>query len=131
LEASQQFSFYRVGLLAPRPTPVPEDLASVLFISLRGRVGQLCPWVPILVASYDTHGLRWDYSYSPFTTRGNIKITFVKYVVCVSCLLSQPDSYLPSLETNQYILYNSFSYDAEVMNGWRYASIPPHVFMAW
>jgi hypothetical protein len=26
--------------------------------------------VPILVASYDTHELRWDYSYSPFTTRG-------------------------------------------------------------
>jgi hypothetical protein len=23
LEASQQFSFYRVGLLAPRPTPIP------------------------------------------------------------------------------------------------------------
>jgi hypothetical protein len=24
LEASQQFSFYRVELLAPRPTPIPE-----------------------------------------------------------------------------------------------------------
>jgi hypothetical protein len=35
LEASQQF-FYRVGLLAPRPTPIPEDQASV-FISPRGR----------------------------------------------------------------------------------------------
>jgi hypothetical protein len=29
--------FYRVGLLAPRPTPIPEDQASV-FISPRGRV---------------------------------------------------------------------------------------------
>jgi hypothetical protein len=37
LEASQQFSFYRVGLLAPRPTPIPEDQVSV-FISPRGRV---------------------------------------------------------------------------------------------
>jgi hypothetical protein len=37
LEASQQFSFYRVGLLAPRPTPIPDDQASV-FISPRGRV---------------------------------------------------------------------------------------------
>jgi hypothetical protein len=39
LEASQQFSFffYRVGLLAPRPTPIPEDQASV-FISPRDRV---------------------------------------------------------------------------------------------
>jgi hypothetical protein len=37
LEASQQFSFYRVGLLAPLPTPTLEDQASV-FISPRGRV---------------------------------------------------------------------------------------------
>jgi hypothetical protein len=28
-------------------------------------------WLPILVASYDTHGLQRDYSYSPVTTRGN------------------------------------------------------------
>jgi hypothetical protein len=37
LEASQHFLFYRVGLLAPRPTPILEDQASV-FISPRGRV---------------------------------------------------------------------------------------------
>jgi hypothetical protein len=37
LEASQQFSFYRGGLLAPRQTPIPEDQASA-FISPRGRV---------------------------------------------------------------------------------------------
>jgi hypothetical protein len=37
LEASQQLSFYRVELLAPRQTPIPEDQASV-FISSRGRV---------------------------------------------------------------------------------------------
>jgi hypothetical protein len=37
LEASQPFSFYRVGLIAPRPTPILEDQASV-FISPRGRV---------------------------------------------------------------------------------------------
>jgi hypothetical protein len=37
LEASQQFYFYRVGLLAPRPTSIPEGQASV-FISPRGRV---------------------------------------------------------------------------------------------
>jgi hypothetical protein len=36
VEASQQF-FYRVGLLAPRPTPISVDQASV-FIPLRGRV---------------------------------------------------------------------------------------------
>jgi hypothetical protein len=37
LEASQQFSFYRIGLLAPRPTSIPEDQASA-FISPRGGV---------------------------------------------------------------------------------------------
>jgi hypothetical protein len=34
--------FYRVGLLAPRPIPIPEDQASV-FISLRGRVATQFP----------------------------------------------------------------------------------------
>jgi hypothetical protein len=42
LEASQHFRFYRVELLAPRPTPTMEDQASV-FISPRGRVAQLYP----------------------------------------------------------------------------------------
>jgi hypothetical protein len=37
LEASQQFSFLQGRLLAPRPTPIPEDQASV-FISPRCRV---------------------------------------------------------------------------------------------
>jgi hypothetical protein len=37
LQASQQFSFYRVGLLALRRTPIPEGQASV-FISPTGRV---------------------------------------------------------------------------------------------
>jgi hypothetical protein len=32
LEASQQFSFLQGGVVAPRPTPIPEDQASV-FIS--------------------------------------------------------------------------------------------------
>jgi hypothetical protein len=39
---------------------------------------------PILVASYDTHGLRWDYSYSPVTTRGGKEM-----VVAYSTLLSR------------------------------------------
>jgi hypothetical protein len=45
LEASQQFSFYRVGLLAPRPTPTLEDQASI-FISPRSRVAQLYSQAP-------------------------------------------------------------------------------------
>jgi hypothetical protein len=39
------FLFYRVGLLAPRPTSALEDQASV-FISPRDRVTQLCPQAP-------------------------------------------------------------------------------------
>jgi hypothetical protein len=57
-----QFSFYRVGFLAPRQTPIPEDQASVYLYPPEAG------WLPILVASYDTHGLRWDYSYSPVTS---------------------------------------------------------------
>jgi hypothetical protein len=37
LEASQQFSFIQGRVVAPRPTPIPEDQASV-FISPSGRV---------------------------------------------------------------------------------------------
>jgi hypothetical protein len=32
--------------------------------------------VPILFASYDTHGLRWDYSYSPVSTRGLVYLAY-------------------------------------------------------
>jgi hypothetical protein len=35
LEASQQFSFYRIGLLAPRQTPIPENQTSVFYIPQR------------------------------------------------------------------------------------------------
>jgi hypothetical protein len=62
LEASQQFSF-----LQPHAQPP----------SRRTRPLYLYPpeagWLPVLVASYDTHGLRWVYSYSPVTTRGGGK----------------------------------------------------------
>jgi hypothetical protein len=43
LEVTQQF-FYRVGLLAPRPTPILEDKTSVFISPDAG-------WLPILVAS--------------------------------------------------------------------------------
>jgi hypothetical protein len=70
LEASQQFSFLQGRVVSPTPTPIPEDQASVFICPEAGRL-------PILVASYDTHGLRWDYSYSPVTTRGILKITII------------------------------------------------------
>jgi hypothetical protein len=73
--ASQQFSILQGRVVIPTPTHIPEDQASV-FISPRGRVAQLYPWTPILVASYDTQGLRCDYSYSPVTTRGTNSFKF-------------------------------------------------------
>jgi hypothetical protein len=58
LEASQQFSFLQGRVVIPTPNPHPEGPGLYLYPSEAG-------WLPILVASYDTHGLRWDYSYSP------------------------------------------------------------------
>jgi hypothetical protein len=65
--------FYRVGLLVQRPTPNLEDQASG-FMTPRDRVTQLYPQAlgTILVAFYDMHGLQWDYSLIPATTRDKI-----------------------------------------------------------
>jgi len=63
LEASQHFLFYRVELYPYAQPPSQGTRPMYLYPPEAG-------WLPILVASYDTHGLRWDYSYSPVTTRG-------------------------------------------------------------
>jgi hypothetical protein len=67
MEASQQFSFLQGRVVSPTPNPHPAGPG--LCILYPPEAG----WLPILVASYDMHGLRWDYSYSPVTTRGNTK----------------------------------------------------------
>jgi hypothetical protein len=58
------------GLLVQRPTPNLEDQASV-FMTPGHRVAQLYPQAlgTHLVAFYDMHGLQWDYSLIPATTR--------------------------------------------------------------
>jgi hypothetical protein len=38
-------------------------------------------WVPISIASYDTHGLRWGYSYFLATTRETLDVTAV--ILCI------------------------------------------------
>jgi hypothetical protein len=48
LEASQQFSFLQGRVVSP--TPIPADQACVLYL-YPSEAG----WLPILVASYDTH----------------------------------------------------------------------------
>jgi hypothetical protein len=72
LEASQQFSFLQDRVVSPTPNPHPGELGLCIYISQRrgGPVNTPMHRVPILVASYDTHWLRWDYSYSPVTTWG-------------------------------------------------------------
>jgi hypothetical protein len=87
-----QHDFYGVGLLTPRPTPNLEDQTSV-FMTPGDRVTQLYPrhWVPILVAFYDTHELRWDYSYPPVTTRRRL-------------LVLQNDDQLTNQTTNQHFI---------------------------
>jgi hypothetical protein len=70
LEASQQF-FLQDRVVNPTPNPHPGGPGLCIYIPQR-QGGQGIPprhRVPILVASYDTHVLRWDYSYSPVNTR--------------------------------------------------------------
>jgi hypothetical protein len=62
VEASQQFSFLQGRVVSPTPNPHPGGPGLYLYLPEAG-------WLLVLVASYDTHGLRWDYSYSPVTTR--------------------------------------------------------------
>jgi hypothetical protein len=48
----------------------------------RDRMAQLYPrhWVPILVAFYDMHGVQWDYSLIPATTRDTAATAFIENV---------------------------------------------------
>jgi hypothetical protein len=69
-------------------------------------------WLPILVASYDTHGLRWDYSYSPVTTRGtaliSVRLKFrvmkIAYILKRTNLPRFFDSYSSTMENNTSML---------------------------
>jgi hypothetical protein len=72
-EVSVAFKFFiETGLLALCSNPQPGGSGLHIYIPWRrgGPVNTPRHRVPILVASYDTHGLGWDYSYSPLTTRG-------------------------------------------------------------
>jgi hypothetical protein len=67
-------------------------------------------WLPILVASYNTHGLRWDYSYSPVTIRGFNMILRSEFKLAIAssvceesdrermcCVMSQPELHFAGL----------------------------------
>jgi hypothetical protein len=71
-EASQQFSFLQGRVVSPTPNPQSGEPGLCIYIPQGAGWPSYTPRhrVPILVTSYDMHGLRWDYSYSPVTTRG-------------------------------------------------------------
>jgi hypothetical protein len=60
-----------VRLSTPRQTPNLEDQASVFVTPGDTSYAAIPPghWVPILVAFYHAHELRWDYSYPLVTTQ--------------------------------------------------------------
>jgi hypothetical protein len=72
------FCFYRVGLLAPRPTPTLEDQDSV-FIPPRGRVAQLYPQAP---GTHFSRLLRHEFldtpSYFPDKRPDGVYVCFVR-----------------------------------------------------
>jgi hypothetical protein len=62
LEASQQFSFLQGRVVSPTPNPHLGGPGLCIYILQRqgGPVNTPGHRVPILLASYDTHELRWD-----------------------------------------------------------------------
>jgi hypothetical protein len=93
LEASQQFSFLQGRVVSPTSNPIMEDQASV-FIPPEAGWPRYTPGhrVPILVSSYDTHRLRWDYSYSPVTTRATRSLRWEhKKAYIRGCIQKFPD----------------------------------------
>jgi hypothetical protein len=55
-------------IVSPAPNPQPGGTGLRIYEPQR-QGGKLRHWVPILVVFYDMHGLQWDYSLIPATTR--------------------------------------------------------------
>jgi hypothetical protein len=78
-------AFLHGWIVSPAPKSNLEDLASV-FVPPETGWPSYAPrhWVHILVAFYDMHGLQWDYSLIPVTTRDytlyNYNFNFSSYV---------------------------------------------------
>ena len=83
---SEELNFYRKGMFSPLPN---HHSGGPGFISFPSPVSPYLsppetgwpsynprPWVPILVASYDTQGVRWGYSNSR-PPHGNVSILFI------------------------------------------------------
>jgi hypothetical protein len=64
-------SFLRGWIVSPAPNPQPGGPGLRIYDPRRQGGPAIPPghWVPILVTFYDMHGLQWDYSLIPATTR--------------------------------------------------------------
>jgi hypothetical protein len=72
-------TFLRVWIVSPAPNPQPGGPDLRIYDRRRQGGPTVAPgtgsnytprhWVPILVAFYDMHGIQWDYSLIPATTR--------------------------------------------------------------
>jgi hypothetical protein len=138
LEASQQLSFLQGKVAAPRPTPIPEDKASV-FISPRGRVATHFsrllrhPWPTTSNSTSVGTAIRPRAGRSRFyflAGAGNLslrhhvqndsgahQISFSVYRFSPWVQSGRVDHSPPSNEDDK--------------NPWRYTSTPQYVFMAW
>jgi hypothetical protein len=61
-------TFLQGWIVSPAPNPQPGGPGLSIYDPWRPSYTPR-RWVPILVAFYDMHGLQWDYSLIPVTTR--------------------------------------------------------------
>jgi hypothetical protein len=77
-------TFLQGWIVSPAPNPEPGGPGLCIYDPRRQGDPAITSrhWVPILVAFYDMHGLQWDYSLIPATTRDTEYLTVV-YKSCV------------------------------------------------
>jgi hypothetical protein len=88
--------FLQGWIVSPAPNPQPGGPGLRIYDPRREGGPAIPPrhWVPILVAFYDMHGLQWECSLIPATTRDSFRIADLLY--CSSASLSFPFLSLPS-----------------------------------
>jgi hypothetical protein len=75
-------TFLRGWIVSPAPNPQPGGPGLSIYDPRRPSYTPR-HWVPILVAFYDMHGLQWDYSLIPATTRDHYLVNWP----VISCIV--------------------------------------------